>query len=329
MRTLKLPNSGQEVSELCLGLADLGAGYTEAEGFAMMDAFAEAGGCFLDTARIYSDWIPGERHRSERILGDYLAARGNRERWVVATKGCHLDPGPPLQMRVTPGFIRQDLEGSLRTLRLECIDLYYLHRDDPAVPVEPIVDTLEECVQRGLIRAYGCSNWRADRIRAANAYARSRGGHGFAANQMLWSLGSRHMLPPSDSTLAAWDKPMAALHRAEPILAAPYSPQANGFFSKYLGEAPVRSPDALVTSPYNTDGNRRIADALAVVSRESGLPVSALVLAYLLGQGLPVAPIIGPKSIAQLRSSLRVTTCCIGPELGQRLCGLDRAGGVR
>lgn len=325
MRTTTLPHSGRTVSALCLGLADLGVGYSQAEGFALIDAFAEAGGNFLDTARIYSDWVPGESQRSERILGDYLAARGRREQWVIATKGCHPDWGSMSVPRVSPEHIRADLRESLRILRLEYVDLYYLHRDDPAVPVEPIVDTLEDCVRQGLIRAYGCSNWHAGRIRAANAHARAIGGGGFAANQMLWSLGSSRMLPHPDRTLVAWDDEMAALHRNEPILAAPYSSQANGFFSKLLGETSARAPSVLANSLYNTAANQRIGEALRLLARDAGQPVSALVLAFLLEQDFPVAPIVGPKSLTQLKSCLRGAECRLEPELRRRLLALGSA----
>lgn len=324
MRYTDLPHSGRRVSGLCLGLADLGVGFTEAEGFAMMDAFAEAGGTFLDTARIYSDWVPGECQRSERILGDYLAARGNRERWVIATKGCHPDWGAMGVPRVTPEHLRADLKESLRILRVDCVDLYYLHRDDPSLPVEPIVEALEESVRQGLIRAYGCSNWRPDRIRAANAHARAIGGTGFAANQPLWSLGSRHMRPHPDRTLVAWDDGAASLHRSEAILAAPYSSQANGFFSKLLGEVPVKDPATVAKALYHTDGNRRLAEGLQALARESGLAVSTLVLAFLLEQDFPVTPIVGPKSVAQLRSSLQAADLRLEAGLRQRLLALDR-----
>jgi len=327
VRYTDLPHSGRKVSVLCLGLADLGTGFTEADGFAMVDAFADAGGNFLDTARIYSDWVPGEPQRSERILGDYLAARGNREQWIVATKGCHPQWGAMGVPRVTPGHLRADLRESLRILRLDCIDLYYLHRDDPALPVGPIVEALEESVRQGLIRAYGCSNWRPDRIRAANAYARSMGGSGFAANQPLWSLGSRHMQPHPDPTLVAWDDGAAVLHRSESILAAPYSSQANGFFSKLLGEVAARDPAAVAKSLYHTERNRAIAEGLRGLSRESGLAVSTLVLAFLLEQDFPVSPIVGPKSMAQLRSSLRAADGRLGAEVRRELLALERADG--
>jgi aryl-alcohol dehydrogenase-like predicted oxidoreductase len=323
MRLLSLPHTDLHVSALCLGLAEIGVRTTEAEGFALLDAFRAAGGNFVDTARIYSDWVPGEVQRSERILGDYLAACGERDAWVVATKGCHMEQGAPHVQRVSPRCLRIDLEQSLRALRIDCIDLYYLHRDDPTVPLEPVIDTLQDCVRQGLIRAYGCSNWCADRMRAAQAYARASGATGFAANQALWSLGSRHMRPLPDLTLVAWDDQMAELHRAEPILAVPYSSQATGFFSKLLGEVPGVEPRGLEASPYHTPGNLRLAAALYALSRASGLPVSTLVLAYLLEQDFPVAPVIGPKSPAQLESSLRAVEAPLAPEVHRRLLAAD------
>ena len=169
-----IPNTSLAVFPICLGAASLGTESNRSDAFALLDAYTAAGGNFIDTARVYSDWIPGERQRSEKIIGEWISTRNNRTHIVLATKGAHPDLTHPIP-RVTPADIDADLTESLRHLRTEYIDLYWLHRDDPIQPVGPILDTLERHRRAGRIRAYGCSNWSAARITAAAQYATAAG----------------------------------------------------------------------------------------------------------------------------------------------------------
>ena len=160
------------VSVISLGTGGAGANYDRATAFAMLDAFFEEGGNFVDTAHVYNDWIPGERSRSEKLLGAWMKERRNRSGVLLATKGAHPDLAQMQVGRLSPAEIQADLEESLRFLQVETIDLYWLHRDDPTRPVEEIIDTLEAQVQAGKIRYFGCSNWRLERIQAAQLYSR-------------------------------------------------------------------------------------------------------------------------------------------------------------
>src|SRR5471030_1868317 len=139
---LRLPGTSLSVSPLCLGGVPFGLTLSEPETFDLLDRFVALGGNFIDTARIYSDWQPGELRRSERVLGDWLRSRGSRDRLVISTKGAHPFIDSLDVPRTSAAEIRDDLEGSLRTLHLEAIDLYWLHRDDPARPVEHFIDLL-------------------------------------------------------------------------------------------------------------------------------------------------------------------------------------------
>src|SRR3982751_2950189 len=122
MNLLPLPGTSLSVSPLCLGGTMYGNTITEAESFDLLDRFVALGGNFLDTARIYSDWVPGEKRRSERILGDWLQARGNRVQLVIATKGAHPFIDSLDTPRTSAAEIRDDLEGSLHTLRTSFVD---------------------------------------------------------------------------------------------------------------------------------------------------------------------------------------------------------------
>jgi aryl-alcohol dehydrogenase-like predicted oxidoreductase len=308
MNWIRLPFAGLEVSPLCLGAMPFGDTIGEKESFAVLDRFAALGGNFIDTARIYSDWKPGERRRSERILGDWLAARGGASGLVIATKGAHPfieSLGVP---RTSAAELRDDLEGSLRTLRLDVVDLFWLHRDDPARPVEHFVDVLNGFLREGKIRAFGASNWTAARIRAAQDYARASGQAGFAASQPLWSLGWRRAAPPPFAGLVLFDLEAYRLHRETGLPVMPYTSQAHGFFSK-LALPADRRPPGLETHAYHTPPNLAAAQVASELAAAKGASVNSIVLAYLRSRPFPVVPIIGcrtPEQVAGSAATLEV-----------------------
>jgi aryl-alcohol dehydrogenase-like predicted oxidoreductase len=290
-------------SRISLGTALLGIAGGDGPAFELLDAFVERGGSRIDTARVYSDWVPGEFGRSERIVGDWMRHRGNRGRIVLATKGGHPRLDAMARPRLSRHELRSDLEASLRTLRTDAVDLYHVHRDDPGQPAGEIVETLEDFARGGLVRSYGCSNWTAARIREAAAYARTHGCRGFAVDQVLWNIGSRGMRPPADPTMKVMDDDLLELHRTSGLAVAAYSSQAGGFFSRIDAEG-GSLPDALCTNPYATPANLRLAVALSRLARELGVPVSHLVLAWLLAHEMPVLPIVGCRTVAQLDDTI-------------------------
>ena len=293
--TTTLPGTSLSVSPLCLGGAPFGATISEAESFALLDRFVAAGGNFIDTACIYSDWVPGEKRRSERILGDWLAARRNRAQLIIATKGAHPfieSTGVP---RSSPAEIRDDLEGSLRTLHTEVIDLYWLHRDDATRPVESFIDVLNTFVREGKVRAFGASNWTVGRLRAAQAYALGSGQLGFAANQPFWCLGVAHSRPPPFAGYVKVDADTYQFHVETGLAMIPYTSQANGFFSKLArGDSDLEKHD--FHTPPNIAAGRIVCE-LAALKRAAP---SAIVLAYLWSRPFPVVPIVGSRNAAQL-----------------------------
>lgn len=329
-----LPGIDQPASVICLGTAMLGTANDRAASFALLDAYLDAGGNFLDTAKVYSDWVPGEHSRSEKLLGAWMAERDNRARVVLATKGAHAEL-PDMTLRVTPQHITSDLEGSLRNLRTDVIDLYWLHRDDPSQPIEGLIDTLNAHLKAGKIRAFGCSNWTAARIRAANAYAKSSGQHSFAANQPMWSAAvtDAEAVRMLDKTLAVMDANAHALHRETQLACVPYSSQANGLFNKMA--APASAAQQLqreglrgwlwrtargvyhrfkgVKTSYPRAANERRFAVIQRIAREQSLSITQVSLAYLLSQPFPVFPIVGSRTIEQLRDSLSAAPVRLEP----------------
>ena len=304
MHTIPLPQTDLAPSVLCLGGVPLGSVLDEQQSFAVLDAFVAQGGTFLDTAKVYADWLPGERSISEKTIGRWLQARGQRERLVIATKGAHPELATMHKPRMTRKEIVADLEQSLRNLQTDVIDLYWLHRDDPQTPVAAILATLEEQVRAGKIRAYGCSNWRAGRIAEAQAYARTQGRPGFVADQMLWSVAVVPQAALPDPTMAAMGSALFDLHAASGLPAIPYASQANGYFQRAAADT-LAGMNEGSRRLYDTPENRRRSQAVQALAAETGRSISAIVLGYLLGQPFPVLPIVGCRTVAQVEDSCR------------------------
>lgn len=313
MRYQTIPNTNLNVSAVCLGLANIGVKNTEAEGMALLDAFLDAGGNFIDTARVYSNWIPGEVNRSERIIGDWLSDRGVRDRMVVATKGGHPDLVDKIP-RLSRKAMETDLEGSLDKLQTDVIDLYYLHRDDLNRSVGELLDVLHAFQQSGKIRHYACSNWTPARMQAAYDYANAQGYTGFVANQMRWSVAGFQGKPPGDKTMCAMDQETMDFHMQTGMAAIPYNSQAGGFFSKL--DLDVK----LVEKSGNyTVGNLKIYDYLKSVSRDLGMAISQVALAYFWEQPFVSIPIIGCRNEEQLKDSLMAVDCELPKDAIQKI----------
>ena len=322
MRYTNIPHTELNPSVICLGTADMGGKMSRETAFAVLDAYVAAGGNFLDTAKVYSDWIPGERSRSEKLLGEWLHTQRNRDQIILATKGAHPDLMHMDTPRLAPDDIANDVEASLKHLQTDVIDLYWLHRDDPLRPVEEILDALNTHVQAGRIRYFACSNWRTARIQSAQAYAKASGRMGFVANQMLWNVAVMDPLGNPDKTTEMMDNAMHALHVETQLAAVPYSSQANGLFSKLQQSFAVRvqrNPKRLLIQVarqvrnlvyarralYPRKPNLQQLKVIQGIAQAHNLSVSQVVLGYLLAQPFPAFPIVGCQNLNQLEDSLR------------------------
>ena len=263
--------------------------------FALLDAVVEQGGNAFDAARHYAGG-------TEATLGRWIRERGLRDRVVIVGKGAHPDR---TGNRVNPAAIATDLEESLRQLGVESIDLYLLHRDDPDVPVGPIVEALNEHQRAGKIRAFGGSNWSAARIAAANAYARERGLTPFAASSPQFSLAEQIEEPwpdcrsiggPSGAAERAWYQ-----QAGMPLFV--WSSLAGGFFSGAFGRdrdgaLPAESA-ARARRSYGSDANYERLDRARTLAAERGLLVPQVALAFVLAQPLEIFPLVGCETGAE------------------------------
>lgn len=305
MDRIKIKDTDLELSRLGLGCVKAGVKWDGQEAFDLFDAFLDMGGNVYDTARVYSDWIPSERGRSERVLGQWLAQSKKRHDIILVTKGGHPDmtqPNPDMhQSRINADCVRYDLEESLRVLGTDYIDIYFYHRDNEEVPVSELIDVMEEFKKEGKIRYYACSNWTTARMKEADAYAASKGYRGFVANEALYNIGEPWMKPMADDTLVMMDEEMQKYHAENPRnLAMPYSAACNGFFHKLF----ANGRSAVVDSEYYTEQNLKNAEGLWELMEEYGVSVTQAVLGYLTCQKFTCLPLYGPRNIVDLKDAM-------------------------
>jgi aryl-alcohol dehydrogenase-like predicted oxidoreductase len=325
MRRVTLPGTSLKVSPLWLGGVPFGHTLDEAATFALLDRFVELGGNAIDTARIYSDWVPGEKRRSERVLGDWLQARKNRDQLVIGTKGAHPFIESLDVPRSSAAELRDGVEGSLRTLRIEVIDLYWLHRDDAARTPQHFIDVLNGFLREGKIRAFGASNWTPARLRAANDYARASGQQGFVANQPFWCLGCQRARPSPIAGLVKFEAEAYRFHRETGLAAVPYTSQADGFFSK-LARPPEEQPADLAQHDFHTPPNLAAGKIVIELAQAKNVAPSAIVLAYLWSRPFPVTPIVGSRALAQLEDSFAAIGTTLTPDELARLESASESG---
>lgn len=247
----------------------------------VLDEWARIGGNIIDTAHAYGD---GE---SERALGAWL---GDRE-MLVLSKGAH--PAGE-RRRVTPEDIAADLEESIARLGRP-IDLYLLHRDDPAVPIGVIVECLNEHIRAGRIRAIGGSNWTCERIDEANAYAAANGLEGFSCSSVHLSLATQNEEHWPD-TRSATDPAIHAWHERTQLPLFAWSAQARGFFAGHASESVARV--------YDNEDNRERRRRASQLAEQRGCTANQVALAWVLAQPFPVFAVFGARTVAQLREAV-------------------------
>ena len=306
-----LGRTGLKVSPLCLGGNVFGWSADEDTSFEVLEAYAAAGGNFLDTANSYSAWAPGNRGgESETIIGRWLKGRRDRGAMVIASK-CGMQP---------KGLRRDDIlreaEGSLRRLDVERIDLFYAHEDDADTPLEETLGAFGELVDQGLVTAIGASNYAANRLAEARRISEDRGLPSFEVLQPRYNLVIRR----------DYEGPLQELCREEGIAVAPYTPLARGFLTgKYRLDKPL--PDSVrARGVIGWLGDERALGILAAVDRvaaETGASPAQVALAWLLAKPEIPSVIASATSVVQLRELLPAGEIELSPD---QVSALDAAG---
>lgn len=296
MKKRPLGTSDLETAPLVFGGNVFGWTADKARSFALLDAFTDAGFNAVDTADAYSRWVPGNSGgESETILGEWLKARGSRDRVLVLTKvGSDMGQG---HNDLSPGWIEQAVEDSLRRLQTDYIDLYQTHWPDPRTPQEETLRTLDRLVQSGKVRAIGVSNHDAVQTAEALAISDREGLARYATLQPHYNLYSRD----------TFEGPLQDLAVAEGLVAITYFSLESGFLSgKYRTVADIAgtSRERMLSDKFDARG-LRILQALHQVAERNGVTPAQASLAWLLSRPGVAAPIVSATSLEQLADTLK------------------------
>ncbi len=287
-RFRRLGRTELSVFPLCLGGNVFGWTADADSSFAVLDAYVDAGGNFIDTANGYSKWVPGhDGGESERVIGDWLAARGNRDRVIVATK-LGSDGG------LGRANVRARAEQSLERLKTDVVDIMYAHYDDPDTPPEESLGALDELVQEGKVRHIAASNFTSQRLEEALATSEREGLARYTVLQPHYNLLERDV-----------EGDLLAVAERHGLATAPYFGLAKGFLTgKYRPGHKVDSPRAAQIGDYETDRGWAVLDAVEEVAGAHGVPPAAVALAWLASRPTVVSPIASARNVEQLRDLL-------------------------
>jgi aryl-alcohol dehydrogenase-like predicted oxidoreductase len=323
MRQMTLAD-GTAVSALCLGAMWFGTRTDETTSFAILDRFVEAGGSVIDTSDNYAFWAEnGVGGESETVLGRWLADRGIRDQVVISTKVGAQPTVPGTSYResaegLSAAAIRRAVEGSLRRLGTDRIDVYWAHIEDRAVPIEETVGAFAALVEQGTVGVVGASNFALWKVERARAVARAQGRPGYTCLQLRHSyLRPRlDVTPPDDHVFGNVDAETLDYVRSEPDMSLwAYSPLLSGHYTR---------PDRRLHPVYDHPGTPERRAALEEVAAKTGATPNQVVLAWLMGGDPPAIPIVGVSSVAQLDEVIAATDLELDEELRHHL---DTAGG--
>ena len=304
MTKRKLGNTGLEVGPLALGGNVFGWTADEPTSFKLLDAFVASGLNLIDTADVYSKWIPGHKGgESETIIGNWLQKKGGRDKVLIATKvGVEMAPG---ESGLSKAYILREVERSLGRLKTDYIDLYQSHRDDAETSFEETLEAYEELIKAGKVRAIGASNYKADRLAESLKVSAARELPRYETLQPWYNLYDR----------ADFEGELADLCKRENIGVIPYFSLASGFLTgKYRSEKDLagRARAYRVKDMLNERGFR-ILKALDTVSAEIGATPAQVSLAWLVAKGM-AAPIASATNLDQLKEIVDGTALKLSPE---------------
>ena len=301
----RIGNSDLEVAPLALGGNVFGWTADEATSFALLDAFVAAGGTMIDTADVYSAWVPGHSGgESEAVIGAWLKRSGKRDKVVIATK-------VGMMAGLKPETIAAACDGSLQRLGVERIDLYYQHKDDESVPLADSLGAFEELREYGKIKEIGLSQFTPERLDQAMQVAEKEGYTPPCALQTWYNMVERAKL----------EGPLLEAAAAHGLAILPYYGLANGFLTgKYRSRDDLgKSVRGLRNAEYLEGRGMRVLAALDEVAAETGAALATVALAWTMAQPHITAPIASATSLEQLGELIAALTLDLNPGQFERL----------
>ncbi|MDO9364334.1 MAG: aldo/keto reductase [Sphingopyxis sp.] len=287
MTRKNLGKSGLSIRPFVLGGNVFGMTAGRDPSFAVLDRFVELGGGMIDTADVYSAWVPGHKGgESESMMGEWLKQSGARDKVLIATKVGMMPGG------LKPDRIRQAVEGSLDRLGVDVIDLYFAHKDDPDVPLDEMLGAFAELVDAGTVRAIGASNYSAERLAEALRVADDAGLPRFTVMQPELNLLDREQ----------YEGPLQALCNDEGLGVITYFSLASGYLSgKYRTSDDLgKSARGGRVKPYLEGKGPAVLAIMDRIAAETGATLSQIALAWVAQQSGVTAPIASATTVAQL-----------------------------
>jgi aryl-alcohol dehydrogenase-like predicted oxidoreductase len=288
LRLRRFGSGGLMIPPLILGGNVFGWTADSARSFAILDAFVAGGGRMIDTADVYSAWVPGNKGgESETIIGDWLAQRGRSDHVLIATK-------VGAQGGLSAANIESRVNGCLKRLRVDHIDLLFAHRDDQETPLEETLEAFERFIHAGKVRTLGASNYSASRLEAATKAAEKLGLTGFSVLQTNYSLVERREL----------EGELLAVARRRNIDVCGYYALASGYLTgKYRSRDDLsKSPRGEAARRYMEGNGPRVLAALEHVAAETGHTLAQVALAWVAAK--ITAPIASATSVVQVEELL-------------------------
>ena len=307
MNYTTLGRTGLQVSDICLGTMQFKWTTDEANSYAVLNAFVEAGGNFIDTADVYSRWAPGlQGGEAETLIGEWLKQKRNRQDIVLATKVRGRMWEGPNGEGLSRVHILRAVEDSLRRLQTDYIDLYQTHWPDDTTLIEETLRTLDDLVRAGKVRYIGCSNYNGWQLMEAVLVARYAGLGEYISIQPHWSLVERE----------TFERHIYPVVKKFGLGVIPYSPLGRGFLTgKYRRNEPLPESKRLGSvQKVLTNKNFDLLDQLEAIGKEREKTPGQIALAWLLTQECVTAPIIGANTPAQLADSLGASGLRLTPD---------------
>ena len=314
MKTRKLGNTGLETPPLAFGGNVFGWTADEAMSFRLLDAFVDAGFNFIDTADVYSMWVPGnEGGESETVIGNWLQKSGKRDQVIIATKvGVDMAVKEmPGKVNLTREYILKEVDASLQRLKTDHIDLYQAHRDDEATPLEETLEAFDKLVEEGKVRSIGASNFTAARLTEALRISEEHGYPRYETLQPCYNLYDR----------GDFEGELQDLCVRENIGVITYFSLGCGFLTgKYRTEKDLENrPRAYRVKDMMNERGMRILDALDAVAEETGATQAQVSLAWLMTRPGVTAPIASATNLEQLQDLMGAARLQLSSDQAQRL----------
>jgi aryl-alcohol dehydrogenase-like predicted oxidoreductase len=287
----RIPHLDRDISKIVCG-TDWLMGCPPSDAFAALDAFVEAGGNCLDTAHCYGP--------NSSIVGAWIKERHNAHKLVFLNKGNHPYGSPRMSFLHT----KNDIFENHYRLNIEHTDLYVFHRDEPSVPIEEIVDWMNDLVKSGLISAYGGSNWTIERIKAANAYAAANGKQGFSVNNPNLTLA--HNVKPLWHGCVTIDKVGRQWHEETQLPLFSWSSAARGYFAEVSDEHMLES--------YDHEISRARRERAKELGAKHGLSATQTAIAWVLNQPFPAFALCGLRKPSDVDENCKVPNVKLTPE---------------